>query len=127
LDYSLPEKKLDAFLSPDAYVKEGSGTWAPITTENIKALGEKSKARVEKDPEFKKIVEELGKVKNKGKTIKLAEVTKDKEKKDKAKAAKNGSKADKEKEYLKRPDIIEATNVLGDLISMLSGGGVAAK
>lgn len=127
LDYSLPEKKLDSFLSPDAYVKEGTGAWAPITAENIKTLSEKSKTRVDKDTEFKKIVEELGKVKTRGKTIKLSEVTKDKEKKEKAKAAKNASKADKEKEYLKRPDIMEATNVLGDLIALLGGGSVASK
>ena len=118
LDYSLPPKKIDAFISPDAYVKEGPSAWATITPEWLKGLKEKSKARVEKSEDFKKIVEELKKNQAKGKVIKLSEVTKEKEKKDKAKAAKNANKADKDKEYLKRADIQEATSVLGDLLML---------
>lgn len=127
LDYSLPEKKIENFTSPEAVAKEGSGAWTQIQPDWIKSLSEKSKARVDKDPEFKKIVEEAAKNKGKAKVIKLSEVTKDKEKKDKAKAAKNASKADKEKEYVKRPDIIEATNVLGDLMSLQAAPGGHAK
>jgi carboxyl-terminal processing protease len=126
LDYSLPEKKIEAFISPDAYVKEGPGAWMMITPEWIKDLAEKSKVRVDKDPEFKKIADELEKAKAKGKVIKLTEVTKDKEKKEKAKAAKNADKVAKDKEYMKRPDIIEATNVLADLISLENSSSVAA-
>lgn len=126
LDYSLPEKKLAAFLSPEAYVKEGAGAWSMIFPEWIKTLSEKSKARVEKEPEFKKIQEELAKSIAKGKTIKLTEASKDKDKKEKAKAAKNASKAEKDKEYLKRADVIEATNVLGDLMVLTGNKPVAA-
>ena len=71
--------------------------------------------------------DEIAKAKAKGKTIKLAEVLKDKEKKEKAKAAKVASKAQKEKEYLKRADVVEATNVLADLISLESSKSVANK
>ncbi len=126
LDYSLPEKKLDSFVSEDAYVKEGTGAWLTINPDWIKTLAEKSKTRVDKDPEFKKIIDELEKNKAKGKAIKLTEVTKDKEKKEKAKAAKNASKNEKDKEYLKRADIQEASNVLADLISLEASNSVAA-
>src|SRR6185312_6631149 len=125
LDYSLPPKKIDAFLSPDAYVKDGPGTWATLSPEWLKTLSDKSKARVDKDPEFKKIVDELNKAKERGKVIKLSEVTKDKEKKEKAKAAKNASQADKDKDYLKRPDVNEAERVLEDLIEIESSKKVA--
>lgn len=121
LDYSLPEKKIEPFVSQDAYVKEGAGSWLQVQNEWIKALSERSKARVDKDPEFKKIVDELAKNKGKAKVIKLSEMTKDKEKREKAKAAKSANKSDKEKEYVKRPDIIEASNVLTDLMAMSSG------
>jgi carboxyl-terminal processing protease len=125
LDYSLPPKKIDSFISQDAYVKDGPGAWLPINPEWVKTLAEKSKARVDKDPEFKKIVEELNKAKEHGKVIKLSEVTKDKEKKEKAKAAQNASQAEKDKEYLKRPDIKEAENVLTDLIEIENAKKVA--
>jgi carboxyl-terminal processing protease len=125
LDYSLPPKKIDAFLSPDAYVKDGPNAWLTVSQDWIKTLSEKSKARVDKDVEFKKIVDELNKAKERGKVIKLSEVTKDKEKKEKAKAAKNASQAEKDKEYLKRPDIKEAQNVLADLIEIESSKKVA--
>ncbi len=127
LDYSLPEKKIESFISPDAYVKEGSNSWMTISPDWIKTLAEKSKIRVDKDPEFKKIVDELAKTKSKGKIIKLTEVTKDKEKKEKAKAIKNASKSEKDKEYLKRADIVEASNVLADLISLANNKNVANK
>lgn len=127
LDYSLPEKKLDSFLSQDAYVKEGAGAWLTINPEWIKTLAEKSKVRVEKEPEFKKIQEELAKTLAKGKTIKLSEAVKEKDKKEKAKAAKTASKAEKDKEYLKRADIVEASNVLADLIALESNKSVAKK
>lgn len=121
LDYSLPPKKIDAFLSQDAYVKDGTQAWSTIQTDWMKSLQEKSKARVEKSSEFKKIVDEREKSKEKGKLIKLADIMNpkeaDKDKKEKNKK-KNLSKAEKEKEYLKRPDIEEATNVLLDLINL---------
>lgn len=125
LDYSLPEKKIENFTSQDAYIKEGNGAWLQVSSDWIKTLAEKSKARVAKDPEFKKIEDELAKTKAKGKTIKLTEVTKEKEKKEKAKAIKNASRAEKDKEYLKRADVVEASNVLADLIAITSKQNLA--
>ena len=121
LDYSLPPKKIDAFLSPEAYVKAGPQAWSTVQADWMKTLQDKSKVRTEKNTEFKKIVDEREKSKEKGKLIKLADILNPKDasadKKDKNKK-KNLSKAEKEKEYLKRPDIEEATNVLLDLISL---------
>ncbi|HEY8270153.1 MAG TPA: S41 family peptidase, partial [Pseudobdellovibrionaceae bacterium] len=42
LDYSLPPQKIASFLSPEAYVKEGSGTWSMLKPEWLKSLREKS-------------------------------------------------------------------------------------
>jgi C-terminal peptidase (prc) len=117
MDYSLPEKTIESFISPDAYVKEGTGAWKELKPEWIKTLKEKSTARVEKSEEFKKIVEEINKNKARGKMIKVSEVLKDKNDKDKKeKAKKTASKSKKNEEYLKRPDIMEAESVLLDLI-----------
>jgi carboxyl-terminal processing protease len=127
LDYSLPPKKIDAFISQEAYVKEGPSAWFSLNSDWIKTLKEKSKIRVDQSEDFKKIAEELKKNQAKGKVIKLSEVTKEKEKKEKAKAAKNASKVDKDKEYLKRADIQEATNVLGDLMLLEAQKPVATK
>lgn len=129
LDYSLPPASIPAFLSPDAYVKDGPNAWNMIQPEWIKTLGEKSKDRVAKSEDFKKVIEELNKTKANGKMIKLSEVmTKEKkEKKEKEKAKKTLSKADKDKEYLKRADIQESINVLLDLIQIENAKTVANK
>ncbi|MNT71608.1 hypothetical protein D3C72_2101090 [compost metagenome] len=85
----------------------------------VKSLKDKSVARVEKNEEFKKIIEEINKNKARGKMIKVSEVLKDKNDKDKKeKAKKTASKAKKNEEYLKRPDIQEAESVLLDLIQV---------
>lgn len=129
LDYSLPPKTIPAFLSQEANPKDGANRWTVISAELIKSLREKSKERVGANQEFKKIEEELAKSKAKGKVIKLAEVLKDKEaqdKKEKARAQKNLSKEEKEKEYLKRADIVEATDVLMDLMNLVGSRPVAS-
>lgn len=118
LDYSLPPATLPAFLSSEAYVKEGPASWRLVDGELIKNLREKSKTRVEKSEDFKKVVEDLAKAKNSGKVIKLAEVMKDKEKKEKEKTAKSKSKDEKNEEYLKRADIKEAVAILLDQLAL---------
>jgi carboxyl-terminal processing protease len=119
LDYSLPPAQLPPFLSPEAYVKEGVGAWKVVTPENIQILAQKSRVRVEKDPEFKKLLDDIEKSKRNGKLIKLSEVLKDKDKKEKEKALKNKSKAERDKEYLKRPELQEALNILADYIELI--------
>lgn len=125
LDYSLPPAELPPFLSPDAYVKEGSQAWKIIQPDWVKKLADSSKIRVEKNEDFKKIRDELAKAKTNGKLIKLSEVMKDKDKKEKEKQAKNKSKAEQDKDYLKRADIQESVQVLLDLIQISTTGSVA--
>lgn len=119
-------KKIDQFVSKEAAVDKGDGQWLPIKSEWIKALKTRADERIAKNEEFKKIAEELEKTKKLGKTIKVAEIVKEKDKgeKDKAKAKKANKyagKAEKEKEYLKRPEVQEAANILGDLIILEEG------
>lgn len=122
MDYSLPPKTIEAFISPEAYVKEGPGTWKEIKPEWLKLMSERSSERVAKSDEFKKIVDELNKAKARGKVIRVSEVLKDKnEKEKKEKAKKVASKAKKNEEYLKRADIQEAESVLLDLIQLEDG------
>lgn len=119
LDYSLPPSTIPAFLTADAYVKTGADAWNEIKPETMKSLAEKSRQRVSKNSEFAKIVEELNKSKENGKIIRLSEVMKDKGKRDKEKEKARSArynKTERDKEYLKRPDIQEAADVLVDLI-----------
>lgn len=121
LDYSLPASKISGFTSDGANGKDPSSSWQTVQPDWIRSLSEKSKVRVSKSDDFKKIVEELNKAKSTGKLIKLSEVMKDKEKKEKDKDKKKltrHNKAERDKEYLKRADIQEATNVLLDLIQI---------
>lgn len=123
MDYSLPPKKIDSFLSKTAYVEKSEGAWATIKPEWIKTLKVRSSERVAKNDDFKKITDELEKTKKLGKTIKIAEVLKDKGEKEKKvkKSRYTSDKAEKEKEYLKRADIQEAADVLTDLMQLEEG------
>jgi carboxyl-terminal processing protease len=117
LDYSLPPKKIAPFISEEAYVKSGPGAWKPIESAWVTILKERSKQRVEKSEDYKKIVAEIKKAEARGKVIKLSEVTKEKgEKEKKDKTKKFAPKEEKEKEYLGRADIKEAVDVLADLL-----------
>lgn len=118
LDYSLPSVKIAPFLSPDAY----AAAWKKVDAEVISQTKARSAARVAGNEEFKKIQDELKKEKNKTKVIKLADALKeDKGKKEEADKKKNLSKDEKVAEYLKRPDIQEAANVLADLMVLQKG------
>jgi carboxyl-terminal processing protease len=103
----------------EATLKEDStSAWKMIKPDWVAKLSEKSKLRVDKSDEFKKIVTELNKEKARGKLIKVSEAVKDKEKRESRKAIKNAKKEDKEQEYMKRADVQEAANVLADLMSL---------
>lgn len=126
LDYSLPPKEIASFTSPEALPKTGPGQWMPIKPDWIKTLRERSETRVSQNTDFKKIVDELKKSKENGRLIKLADVMKESEDKEKKKNGKrNQSKEEKSKEYLKRADIQEAANVLADLILLEDGKPLA--
>lgn len=120
LDYSLPPKKVESFVSKEAYVTEGDGAWKEIKEDWVKSLKEKSQVRVDKSTDFKKVLEDLKKAKEKGKVIKVSDVLKDKDKSEKEKKDKKKrlSKDERTKEYLKRADINESVQVLLDLIQL---------
>ncbi len=127
LDYSLPMKKIATFMSPDAFVTEGPGSWKRVSKDEIGVLKGKSSVRVAKNEEFQKIITEAKKAKEKGKVIKLAEALKDtKEKKTEADQKKNQTTDEKQADYVKRPDIQEAANVLADLMDLRGKGQVVA-
>lgn len=122
MDYSLPPKKIDAFISKDAFVDKGEGAWNQIKPDWVTKLKTRSEQRVSKSDDFKKITEDLEKTKKMGKTIKVSEVLKDKGEKDKkVKKSRYADKNEKDKEYLKRADIREASDVLLDLITLENG------
>jgi carboxyl-terminal processing protease len=122
MDYSLPPKKIDSFISSDAFVDKGEGAWKKIKSDWIPKLKARSTQRVSKSEDFKKIADELEKTKKSGKVIKVSEVLKDKgEKEKKVKKSRYAAKDEKEKEYLKRADIQEAADVLTDLIDLENG------
>jgi carboxyl-terminal processing protease len=122
LDYSLPPKQIKAFLSPDAYVASGAGSWKKVESAMVAQLKARSQARVAKSTDFQKIVTEMKKAKDKSKVIKLAESQKDtKEKKDEDDQKKNLSKEEKVAEYLKRAEVQEAVSVAADLLALQRG------
>lgn len=121
LDYSLEPKKITSFLSKEAYLEEGPEAWKMIKPEWIKTLADNSKARIEKNTEFKKIIEDMEKTKSRGKVVKISEILNDPERKEnekKMKKMRTASKAEKSKEYLKNPQVQEAANILNDLIQL---------
>lgn len=132
LDYSLPPKKIKEFISPTAFVTEGSGKWLQVSKESIKKLKDKSLARVAEAKEFKKIKDDLDKIKKRGKMIVVGDLVKDKEtaakEKDpvKKKDVEPGGEGEEEenatltreerkKKYMERADVVEAINVAADL------------
>lgn len=122
LDYSLPPKQIKSFLSPEAYVVKGPGAWKKIEPTVLSQLKVRSQARVAKDAEFRKIIDELERNKDKTKAIKLSDSLKDsKEKKDEADQKKNLSKSEKLAEYMKRPEVQEAAHVAADLLALQRG------
>ncbi len=122
LDYSLPPKKINKFISRSAFVKSGKDKWSTVSSSVIKKLAKRSAIRVKKDKEFQEIVEEVKKAKvEEEKGIVLGDSFDErKDKKDEFDKKKSLSDKEKIAEYHKRPDIKEAANVLVDLIDVQS-------
>lgn len=119
LDYSLKPQKVEGFLSKEARVKEGPDAWRELSKGEIQTLKTRSVGRIAKNPEFKKVQDEIKKAKARGKTIKLAESLKEsKERKDENDQKKNWSKEDRMKEYLNRADLQESLNIAADLFAL---------
>lgn len=119
LDYSLPPKAITKFISKDAYVTSGKGSWRTIEKAWLPLLSKKSKERVEKSEDFKKIKEDIKKSKERGKVVKLSETLKDRtEKEEKREKNRNLSREERTKEYLKSAGVQEGVNILADLVEL---------
>jgi carboxyl-terminal processing protease len=126
LDYSLPPKKIPAFLSKSAYGENGNELWKPLTDKIVKTLKTLSDKRVAESKDFKKIKDDIAKAKKHGKSIVVGELLKDKSA-DKKKGKDPEDPEDEDdgryltheervKKYLERADVLEAVNVAADLI-----------
>lgn len=125
LDYSLPAKSVSKFTSESANDADLAYNWNPVTPSLIEKLKGLSSARVEKNPEFKKIKEDLADLENSKSVVNLAKSMK-KQKEEKAKEKKDGKKVARkgkrqsDEEYLKTPHVSESIQILADLIRMSS-------
>ncbi len=125
LDYSLPPKKIPEFLSPTAYAPEGRGQWRSVNKDLVKKLKEKSEVRVSASAEFKKVREDLEKVKKRGKMLVVGDLLKEKDPKKKKGTSEDDDEAEsttltreeRKKKYLERADVIEAVNIAADLVA----------
>ena len=143
LDYSLPPKRVEKFLSKEAYVSKGEDYWKEVSSSLIKKLSDKSQKRIRHSEGFDEIRKDIVKMKKRGRTIKISEILEEKEneKNDKEKGSPlvdntrpnnkdlqvkakptpendNGvlSPEEKKKKYLERADIQEAINIMVDYI-----------
>lgn len=127
LDYSLPPQSIAPFLSKTAYVTKGENSWAQIDNDTISKLNKASKTRVATNTEFQKIVKELKEAQTKNKTVVLQDIVKKKDEVVSREEKRKKEAADpklKQEEYLKRPDLQEAIQVVTD---WLTGGSVSVK
>lgn len=144
LDFSLPPQKLPPFISAEAFVTSGEGSWKPVEANEIKQLAKASEERVKKDPKFKEIADDIKKAKSRKAEVKLAEVMKERDEAEKKKGKKGKAeeeakkdqtaqqiadeqKADKLKEYMERADVQEAVDILGDYLNMIAAQAAVAK
>jgi carboxyl-terminal processing protease len=129
MDYSLPPKKVKPFLSIEAFVPPGqAGAWQMIDKKVVAKLKAASEARIKSDADFKKVFEDIKKIKSlkKGEVV-LGDYLKEKLDSDKEQKKTDGktyeeSKAIRTENYLKRADIKESLRVLADLIAVQKGG-----
>ena len=130
LDYSLPARSIDSFLSKEANVAAVKDHWAPVDESLVKKLRDLSGARVEKDPEFTKIKKELVETATKKGVIKLSDSLK-KQREDKKDPKKQNAgrrnKRQTDEDYLKSPDVNEAVSVMTDLLSLAPANQQAAR
>lgn len=128
LDYSLPPKKIKEFLSPSAFVTDGKFAWSQVGKDTVRKLKTKSATRVAASADFKKIIDDLAKVKKRGKMIVVGDLLKDKDSKKKGEpGAEKGepgedddnvtmTREERKKKYFERADILEAINIAADLV-----------
>ncbi len=119
LDYSLPPKQMDAFISDSAFVTKGPEKWDKIDDKLVETLKKRSEERVSKNKEFNEIKQKIAKRKTESKEIVLEDSFKDlKERKDESDKKKKLSESEKKADYLKRADLSEAINVAVDVVDL---------
>lgn len=117
LDYSLPPKQIEPFISKTAFVTSGEGKWNQIDAKEIETVKKRSEERVAKDKEFIELKAKIAKKLKDSKEIVLEDSFKDlKERKTENDKKKKYTDAEKKAEYLKRPEINEAINVAVDMM-----------
>lgn len=118
LDYSLPPNKVASFISPTAFVTQGTGKWEKIDNKLIDALKKRSGDRVNASTDFDEIKKKIEKRKTEAnQEVVLDDSFKEsKERKDENDKKKHFTDAEKEADYLKRPEISEAINVAVDAV-----------
>ena len=92
----------------------------------------KSDPRVASSKEFKKVVEDLDKVKKRGKMVIVGDILKDHEQDPKKKKNEDGededtanlSREERKKKYMERADIIESINIAADLAVEMHSPGI---
>ncbi len=128
LDYSLPPKKIPAFISKTAYGEGANPSWKALDDKTIKNLKVASQKRIAESKDFKKIQDDIAKAKKRGKSIEVGEILKkDKSEDKKANPAdpededegRYLTREERVKKYLERADVLEAVNVTADLIKEL--------
>tara|TARA_Y100000590_G_scaffold403355_1_gene490007 strand:- start:300 stop:2288 length:1989 start_codon:yes stop_codon:yes gene_type:complete len=115
LDYSLPEKRIPAFVSKDANDTRAEKHWKPVKKSIVRKLARLSKKRVKKSTEFKKVEEDIKKAKEKKDVIKLADMRSD----DKAKKDEKKDEEPNKKEE-DTPQLKEAIQILADYINLVA-------
>ena len=119
LQYALPTQTITPFRSPNANTaKQG---YTPIHETLLAQLAANSKQRIDKDPDFAKLAEEISDIeKNRG-LVSLADLRK-RSKNDKDKQAQKGEgsdpESDAETKALDRIPLNEAIHILADAISI---------
>ena len=99
---------------------KGAQSWKQVSPKTISTLKTRSATRVKFEPKFKEIITENKKVAaEKNKPLVLGESFSDrKDRNDEYEKKRNMSDKEKLAEYLKRPDLLEAVNILTDYIDL---------
>ncbi len=122
LDYSLPTKSIQAFVSQQAYVSSGPNAWTPLNEDLITPIRKKSLKRVAKNEDFNKIKKDLKEAQNKKNIVSISDIfsAKTNEEQKERERLKKLSRDDRKKEYLKKVHVQEAINIAVDLTNVLN-------
>ena len=114
--YSLPTQTTQPFLGKSINYEGPTMRWDPVTEEVLAVLAERSRGRIEADPEFVEIREKLAKA-GESDSIRIEELLKEREEaQGKEEAESNEKEGEEPKERESSPQLKEAIRVLTDLV-----------